>query len=155
VLLDTGGGVIKALPELGDAPFYHLNADTIWIDGAEPNLARLAQRFDAAAMDALLLLAPTSGSIGYDGRGDFSIAPDGRLKSRGDEPAPYVYAGVAILAPALFKDAPAGAFSLTTLFKRAALSGRLYGLPMQGLWMHVGTPGAIQDAEVAMRAKAR
>ena len=155
VLLDTGGGVIKALPELGDAPFYHLNADTIWIDGATPNLARLAQRFDAAAMDALLLLAPTSGSIGYDGRGDFSIAPDGRLKSRGDEPAPYVYAGVAILAPALFKDAPAGAFSLTTLFKRAAISGRLYGLPMQGLWMHVGTPGAIQDAEAAIGAKAR
>lgn len=80
LLLDTGGAVVKALPELGAAPFFHLNADTIWIDGVKPNLARLAEAFDAASMDALLLLAPTAGSVGYGGRGDFAFAADGRLR---------------------------------------------------------------------------
>ena len=79
LLLGTGGGVRKALPELGDGPFFHINSDTIWIDGVKPNLARLAEAFDPAAMDALLLLSPTTGSIGYAGRGDFAMAQDGRL----------------------------------------------------------------------------
>ena len=153
VLLDTGGGVVKALPELGDAPFYHLNADTIWIDGVKPNLARLADTFDPATMDALLLLAPIAGSIGYHGRGDFNMASDGRLKARPErEVAPFVYAGAAILSPALFKDAPQGKFSLTTLFMRAAKTGRLSGLRLEGLWMHVGTPDAIGAAEAAIKA---
>lgn len=153
VLLDTGGGVVKALPELGDAPFYHLNADTIWIDGVQRNLARLAETFDTARMDALLLLAPTAGSIGYDGRGDFTMAPDGRLKARPErEVAPFVYAGAAILSPALFAGAPEGKFSLTTLFARAIEAGRLYGLRLEGLWMHVGTPDAIGAAEAAIKA---
>ena len=117
LLLGTGGGVVKALPELGDAPFFHLNSDTIWIDGVRPNLLRLAEAFDPATMDALLLLAPTTGSIGYAGRGDFSMAPDGRLRPRGErEVAPFVYAGAAILTPALFAGAPQGEFSLTDLF---------------------------------------
>lgn len=155
LLLDTGGGVVKALPELGDAPFYHLNADTIWIDGVRPNLTRLAETFDAATMDALLLLAPTAGSIGYDGRGDFVMAPDGRLRARAErEVAPFVYAGAAILAPALFAEAPAGAFSLTALFARAAADGRLSGLRLEGLWMHVDTPDAIAAAEAAIKASA-
>src|SRR6266849_6634030 len=81
-LLDTGGGVVKALPSLGAAPFFHLNADTIWIDGVKPNLVRLAEIFDAARMDALLLLAAASSSVGYGGRGDFAMAPDGRLRRR-------------------------------------------------------------------------
>ena len=151
-LLDTGGGVVKALPELGDAPFYHLNADTIWIDGVKPNLTRLAEVFDASAMDALLLLAPIAGSVGYSGRGDFTMAQDGRLHARAErQMAPFVYAGAAILAPALFAGAPAGAFSLTTLFTRAAEAGRLSGLRLEGLWMHVGTPEAIAAAEKAIR----
>jgi MurNAc alpha-1-phosphate uridylyltransferase len=155
LLLDTGGGVVKALPELGDAPFYHLNADTIWIDGVKRNLARLADAFDPAAMDALLLLAPTAGSIGYDGRGDFNMASDGRLRARPErQVAPFVYAGAAILTPALFAGAPQGKFSLTTLFSRAADAGRLYGLRLEGLWMHVGTPEAIAAAEAAIKASA-
>jgi len=81
-LLNTGGGVVRALAKIGDAPFLLINSDTIWIDGAKPNLERLAQAFDPAAMDALLLLAPVSTSIGYDGRGDFNLGPDGRLTSR-------------------------------------------------------------------------
>ena len=155
-LLDTGGGVLKALPEFGNKPFYHLNADTIWIDGATPNLTRLAQAFDAKTMDALLLLAPTTGSIGYDGSGDFAMAPDGRLRRRHDkETAPFVYAGAAILSPALFANATPGGFSLTVLFDRAATTGRLAGLPMEGRWMHVGTPQAITAAEAAIKASAR
>jgi MurNAc alpha-1-phosphate uridylyltransferase len=153
VLLDTGGGVVKALPELGNAPFFHINSDTIWVDGVSPNLTRLAESFDPGTMDALLLLAPIAGSIGYDGRGDFSMASDGTLRRRAErEVAPFVYAGAAILAPALFDNAPPGAFSLTTLFDRAAQAGRLRGLRLEGLWMHVGTPDAIAAAEAAIKA---
>ena len=152
VLLDTGGGAVKALPELGDTPFYHLNADTLWIDGVTPNLTRLADAFDPATMDALLLLAPIAGSIGYSGRGDFSFSSDGTLSQRAErEVVPFVYAGAAILSPKLFADAPQGKFSLTTLFNRAAAAGRLSGLRLEGLWMHVGTPEAIAAAEQAIR----
>jgi MurNAc alpha-1-phosphate uridylyltransferase len=153
LLLGTGGAVVKALPELGGAPFFHINSDTIWIDGVQPNLTRLADTFDPTAMDALLLLAPTTGSIGYAGRGDFAFAPDGRLRRRAErEVAPFVYAGAAILAPALFAGAPKGEFPLTDLFDRAALAGRLHGLRLEGLWMHVGAPDAIVSAEKAIRA---
>ena len=152
LLLGTGGAVVKALPELGPAPFFHINSDTLWIDGVQPNLTRLAETFDPASMDALLLLAPSTGSIGYAGRGDFAFAPDGRLRRRAErEVAPFVYAGAAILAPALFADSPQGEFPLTDLFNRAALAGRLHGLRLEGLWMHVGTPDAIALAEKAIR----
>jgi len=152
-VLDTGGGVVKALPLLGNAPFYHLNSDTMWIEGPRPNLTRMAEFFDPAAMDALLLLAPTATSIGYDGRGDFAMTPDGRLQPRPErEVVPFVYAGAAILTPALFADAPLGAFSLTRLFYRAAEAGRLFGLRLEGTWMHVGTPEAIREAEAATLA---
>lgn len=155
LLLGTGGGVRKALPELGGAPFFHVNSDTIWIDGVKSNLLRLADSFDPAAMDALLLLAPTTGSVGYSGRGDFSMAPDGSLLKRTEqEIAPFVYAGAAILSPALFKDAPCGEFSLTTMFERAAHAKRLHGLGLEGVWMHVGTPEAIGEAEAAIRSSA-
>jgi MurNAc alpha-1-phosphate uridylyltransferase len=154
-LLDTGGGVVKALPILGAAPFFHLNSDTIWIDGVRPNLVRLAESFDPARMDALLLLAATSSSVGYFGRGDFAMEPDGRLRRRSEcEVAPFVYAGVAILSPALFDDAPNGAFSLNVLFDRAIEAGRFYGLRLEGVWMHVGTPDAIAAAEAAILASA-
>jgi MurNAc alpha-1-phosphate uridylyltransferase len=154
-LLGTGGGVVKALPELGDGPFFHVNSDTIWIDGVQPNLRRLAAGFDPVRMDALLLLATTAASIGYSGRGDFLMAPDGRLTRRGErEVAPFVYAGAAILTPAFFADAPAGAFSMSPLFDRAVEAGRLCGLRLEGLWMHVGTPEAIKAAEAAILASA-
>jgi len=154
-LLGTGGGVVKALPQLGEAPFLHVNSDTIWIDGVKPNLARLAEGFDAARMDALLLLAPVASSIGYSGRGDFSMAADGRLTRRGEhEVVPFVYAGAAILTSAFFAGAPEGAFSLSPLFDRAAEAGRLCGLRLEGVWMHVGTPDAIAAAERALLASA-
>jgi len=154
-LLGTGGGVAKALPQLGDAPFFHVNSDTIWIDGVTPNLRRLAHAFDVNAMDALLLLAPTTTSIGYSGLGDFAMTADGRLRRRAErEVVPFVYAGVAVLGPALFADAPEGVFPLTQLFRRAEEAGRLHGLRLEGLWMHVGTPEAVAAAEAAILASA-
>ncbi len=127
----------------------------MWIDGVRDNLTRLAENFDPARMDALLLLAPSAGSTGYSGRGDFAMTSDGRLQSRAErEVVPFVYAGVAILSPALFKGAPDGAFSLTKLFDRASEADRLYGLRLDGLWMHVGTPDAIGLAEQAILASA-
>jgi N-acetyl-alpha-D-muramate 1-phosphate uridylyltransferase len=150
-LLDTGGGIVKALPHLSPTPFFHMNSDTLWIEGVTPNLPRLAAQFDAARMDILLLLASTATSIGYDGRGDFNMAPDGRLSRRRErEVAPFVYAGAAILNPATFIDAPKGAFSLNRLFDRAGEAGRLHGLRLDGTWMHVGTPEAIKAAEAAI-----
>jgi MurNAc alpha-1-phosphate uridylyltransferase len=104
-------------------------------------------------MDALLLLAPSAGSIGYAGRGDFTMKPDGRLLARSErEVAPFVYAGAAILSPRLFDGAPQDAFSLTKLFAKAGEAGRLHGLRLDGLWMHVGTPEAIAEAEAAILA---
>jgi MurNAc alpha-1-phosphate uridylyltransferase len=154
-LLGTGGGVVKALAALGDAPFFHINSDTIWIDGVQPNLGRLAAAFAPERMDALLLLAPTATSIGYTGRGDYAMAADGRLVRRGErDVVPFVYAGAAILAPALFDGAPAGAFPLTAMFDRAAQAGRLFGLRLEGVWMHVGTPEAVAAAEAAIVASA-
>lgn len=154
-ILGTGGGVVKALSQLGDGPFFHLNSDSIWIEGPRPNLDRLADGFDPAHMDALLLLAPTATSIGYNGRGDFAMGPDGTLCRRGErEVVPFVYAGAAILSPALFRDVPEGAFSLTQLFDRAAEEGRLHGLRLEGTWMHVGTPDAVAEAERAILASA-
>jgi MurNAc alpha-1-phosphate uridylyltransferase len=140
---------------LGAAPFYHLNADTLWIDGAQPNLARLAEAFDPARMDILLLMAPTADSIGYCGSGDYAMLPDGALRRRKErEVVPFVYAGVAILSPAIFAGSPAGEFALTKLFDRASEQGRLFGLRLDGLWMHVGTPDAVQAAEQAFLASA-
>jgi N-acetyl-alpha-D-muramate 1-phosphate uridylyltransferase len=152
-LLGTGGGIAKALPKLGDAPFFLANSDTVWLDGVKPNFQRMADAFDPKTMDVLLLLAPTTNSIGYTGRGDFAMLPDGRLRRRREnEVVPFVYAGAAILSPALFDDVPKGAFSLTVLFDRAAANGRLYGLRLEGVWMHVGTPEAVAAAEAALAA---
>jgi MurNAc alpha-1-phosphate uridylyltransferase len=153
MLLGTGGGIANALPKLGAAPFFLVNSDTLWLDGVKPNFARLADAFDARRMDVLLLLAPTLGSVGYEGSGDYAMLPDGRLRRRtGGEGVPFVYAGASILAPALFDGAPAGEFPLTLLFDRASERGRLFGLPLEGRWMHVGTPEAVAEAEAVLAA---
>jgi len=149
LVLGTGGAVVKALPLLGPAPFFHLNADTMWIDGVRPNLARLAEAFDPERMD-LLLMAPTTSSIGYAGRGDYAMLADGALRKRKEhQVVPFVYAGAAIMSPSLFADAPKGEFSLTKMFDRANEQERLFGLRLDGVWMHVGTPDAVQAAEEA------
>jgi MurNAc alpha-1-phosphate uridylyltransferase len=149
-VLGTGGGVVKALPLLGGAPFFHVNADTLWIDGVRSNLTRLAEAFEPARMDILLLMAPTASSIGYEGRGDYAMLPDGALRKRKElQVVPFVYAGVAIISPAVFAHAPAGEFSLTKSFDAANEQERLFGLRLDGTWMHVGTPDAVGAAEEA------
>jgi MurNAc alpha-1-phosphate uridylyltransferase len=150
-LLGTAGGIVKALPLLGDEPFFLVNSDTIWIDGVTSNLARLAAAFDPAQMDGLLLLAPTTSSIGYTGRGDFKMTPDGKLARRGErEVVPFVYAGAAILSPAFFAGVPSGPSSMSPLFDRGVETERLFGLRLEGVWMHVGTPDAVIAAEAAI-----
>jgi MurNAc alpha-1-phosphate uridylyltransferase len=151
VVLGTGGAVVKALPLLGKDPFFHVNADTMWIDGVRPNLTRLAETFDPRRMDILLLMAPTTSSIGYSGRGDYAMLADGALRKRREhQVVPFVYAGAAIMSPSLFTGAPAGEFSLTKMFDRANEQERLFGLRLDGVWMHVGTPDAVQAAEEAV-----
>lgn len=155
-LLETGGGIRKALPLLGAGPFVVLNSDSFWLEGPASNLRRLIESWDGDRMDGLLLVAPTATSLGYEGAGDFVMDPDGRLERRGErEVAPFIYAGVAILTPSLFADTPTGAFSLNLLFDRAIAAGRLFGMRLDGQWLHVGTPEAILAAEERVRASAR
>lgn len=152
LLLNTGGGIAKALPLLGDAPFFLVNSDSLWLE-KNSNLTRLARMFDASKMDAMLLLARTENTAGYEGKGDYFLENSGHLRRRAaQEAAPFTYAGGALLSPALFMDAPAGAFPLLPLFDRAQASGRLFGLELDGLFLHVGTPAAIKLAEDAIRA---
>ena len=150
-LLDTGGGVAKALALLGDAPFLVHNSDSIWTEGVEDNLQRMRKYWDGARMDCLMLLAMTTTSTGYDGRGDFTMDSRGRVSRRGEhEIAPFAFTGVSIMHPRLFEEAPAGAFSLNRLWDRAIAAGRLYGLRLEGRWMHVGSPLGLAEAEQAL-----
>lgn len=150
-LLDTGGGIARALPLLGDKPFFSVNGDVIWLDAGTDSLARLAARFDPAQMDALLLLQPCVDAVGYRGRGDFLMDRAGRLVRRPESgAAPFVFTGVQLLAPALFAACPDGAFSLNRLYDRAIEAGRLYGLRHEGLWMELNTPDGLAAAEAAL-----
>lgn len=150
-LLDTGGGALHALPKLGTGPFIIHNSDSVWIEGLGSNLDRLLCTWDEATMDSLMLVAPLAASIGYDGLGDFQMDATGRLtRQTGPKMAPFVFAGVSIAHPRLFDGAPEGAFSLNKLWDRAIEKGRLYGLRLEGVWMHVGTPDALAEAEAAL-----
>ena len=150
-LLETGGGVAKALPHLGADPFFVCNADIIWTDGAEPALSRLARAFDPARMDALLLLQPVETAFGYDGQGDFHLRPGGALARRQPgETTPLLFAGVQILHPRLFDGHPGGKFSLNLLYDKAMASDRLFGIVHDGGWYHIGTPPALAEAEALL-----
>jgi N-acetyl-alpha-D-muramate 1-phosphate uridylyltransferase len=147
-LLDTGGGVKKCLPQLGREPFLIHNSDSLWVDGIEDNIARLARNFDPERMDSLMLVASGVSSVGYDGRGDFLLAPDGLLRRRPErELTPFAFAGVSIAHPRMFENTPDGPFSLNLVWDRAIEQGRLYGLRLDGIWMHLGTPTALTAAE--------
>jgi MurNAc alpha-1-phosphate uridylyltransferase len=154
-LLDTGGGVAKALPQLGEGPLLVVNAISLWRDAGAESLCRLAAAFEPERMDALLLLHPVANAIGYDGPGDFALAADGRLaRRRPGASALHVFIGVQLLSPALFDDAPAGAFSLNLVYDRAAAAGRLHGLEHHGTWVNLKTPEALAAAERALAAGA-
>ena len=151
-LLDQGGGIKKVLPLIGGAPFFICNTDAIWLEGARSNLARFAERWDADAMDILLLVAASATSVGVDWAGDFLMDTEGRLSRRGEsDVAPFVYAGVGIIKPQLFADVKEDVFRLAPFFFSAAERGRLFGQRLDGQWLHVGTPAAIEEAERAIR----
>jgi MurNAc alpha-1-phosphate uridylyltransferase len=154
-LMDSGGGVARALPLLNGEAFLILNADTFWIDGASSNLERMIAFWDPSRMDALLLVAALTASVGYDGAGDFSFATDGRLARRDErQVTPFAYAGAAIMPRAAFDGAGDEPFSLNRLWDKAIERDRLFGWRLDGLWLHVGTPQAIAEAEEAIRASA-
>lgn len=148
-LLDTGGGVRKALPRLIPGPFLIHNADSVWIEGVGSNLVRLAAAWDEAHMDCMLLLALASTSHGYQGRGDFALESDGRIRRRKveQEIVPFAFTGVSMAHPRLFEASPEGSFSLNRVWDRAIAAGRAHGIRMEGVWMHVGTSDALKEAE--------
>jgi len=150
-LLDQGGAVKRALPLIGAAPFFLCNTDAFWIEGPRSNLRRLAEAFDAQTMDAILMVAASAGAVGVDWPGDFTMDREGRLTAR--EPrrvAPFVYTGVGIIKPQLFDGVAEDVLRLAPFFYRAAEKGRLYGLRLDGLWLHVGRPESVAEAERAI-----
>ena len=150
-LLDQGGGIKRALPLLGDEPFFLCNTDAFWIEGPRSNLRRLAAAFDPERMDAALLVASSAGAVGVDWPGDFSLDANGRLAPREDRHvAPFVYTGVGIIKPELFAGPQPDVFRLAPFFFEAARKGRLTGLRLDGLWLHVGRPESIAEAERAI-----
>jgi MurNAc alpha-1-phosphate uridylyltransferase len=155
-LLDTGGGVVKALPLLGHAPFFILNSDSIWVEGATAALPAMIDAWDERRMDGLLLLADMHTAMGYEGTGDFVLRTDGRIGRARDYAGnqPFAYPGVQIAHPRMFDDAPDGAFSTNLMWDRAIAKGRLFGTLLNGVWIHVGTPQAREEAEAYLRAPA-
>ena len=150
-LLDQGGGIKKALPQIGDAPFFICNTDALWIEGPRSELDRLIKFFDPGRMDALLLVAQAAGAVGVDWPGDFTMDPFNRLTKRDPRHvAPFVYAGVGVIKPQLFETVKEDVFKLAPFFFRAAEQGRLYGVRLDGIWLHVGRPESIPEAERAI-----
>lgn len=146
-LLETGGGIVQALPLIDCDPFFAINTDCVWGAGAAGAAQSLAAGWDEARMDALLLLVPTASAHGYAGTGDFSMDAAARLTREPARPAPWVYTGLQLLSKRLFAGAPAGAFSLRQLWDRAARAGRLYGQVHAGAWHDVGTAQAVAALE--------
>lgn len=155
-LLETGGGVMNAMPLIDADPFYVINADNFWIDGSQDTLRLLARRWDESTMDALLLLVPLARAHGYEGRGDFHMDGWGRLRKRADgllgdvRMAPFVYSGVQLIAKRLFDGEVAEPFTMWRAWDKALAQGRLYGAVHQGLWFHVGTPASIAETEALL-----
>ena len=150
-LLDTGGGVAKALPMLGEAPFFVVNGDVLWFDAVRSSLRALATRFSTESMDALLLLQPTVSAVSYQGVGDYTMLNDGQLRRRLErEVAPFIHSGIQILKPSLFKDYPDGPFSLNFIYDRAAQQKRLFGLRHEGQWIELNRPEGLAAAEQAL-----
>jgi MurNAc alpha-1-phosphate uridylyltransferase len=151
-LLETGGGLVKASPMIDGDPFFCINSDAIWTDGAIDALTRMAQAWDGESMDGLLLLVPRERAFNHRGSGDFSVDELGRPVRRGSEPkAPFVHTGIQLLARAFLDDAPPGPFSTNILWDRAIAKGRLFALEHQGDWFDIGSPEAIAPTEEALR----
>ncbi|MCH8488477.1 MAG: nucleotidyltransferase family protein [Oceanicaulis sp.] len=152
-LLETGGGLVKAAPLLGNDPIFTANIDALWVDGAQAELPRLADGFDPDRMDFRLMLARLDHTLGFDGPGDFYLDADGRLTRRGERPAaPFAYAGVQVMNPGVLAGRAAIPFSTNRLWDEARAEGRVFGHVMDAFWMHVGDPQARDAAENRLRS---
>ena len=147
-VLGSGGGIFKALPLFGGHPFFVHNADSIWVEGYGQALTRMIARWNTEEMDALLLVASLVNAIGYEGPGDFLMDSDGRLSRVPEQRlSPFAFPGVQIIHPRFFDGCSEGDFSINPLWDRAMERGRLYGMRLEGVWMHVGTPDALAQTE--------
>jgi MurNAc alpha-1-phosphate uridylyltransferase len=152
LLLETGGGVIKALPLLGDDPFFAINTDVTWSTPGDATFRKMAEAYDPERMDALLLLADMTATLGFRGPGDFYLAADGQLVRRGDRPsAPYVFAGVHITHAGVLRAYKPEPFSANVYWNAMGRAGRLFGTVMAPFWMHVGDPAGRDEAEARLR----
>lgn len=151
LLLETGGGMVKALPLIGSDPFFCLNSDNLWLDGPGNVFAQLSAAWDATRMDALLLVVPHARASNYTGKGDFHLDPHGRItRRRSGRIAPFIYSGIQLVSHRLLRDAPEGPFGTMTLWQRAIDEQRLYGVTHLGQWFEVGSPQAIAPTEAAL-----
>lgn len=150
-LLETGGGVVKALPLIDADPFFCCNSDNIWLDGPQNVFAQLSGAWDAGKMDALLLVVPHPRAFNYRGLGDFHMDAEGRITRRQSRKvAPFIYGGIQLVSHRLLREAPQGPFGTMQLWERAIAEGRLYGTAFTGLWYEVGAPGMIAPTEAAL-----
>lgn len=148
LLLETGGGLVRAEPLIDCDPFLVVNSDNMWVDGPADTLRLLASHWDDSRMDALLLVVPHARAENHRGLGDFHMDRTGQLRRRErSHVAPYVYTGIQIVSKRLLEDAPDGAFSTNILWDRAIEHRRCFGAVHQGLWFDVGTPQAIKATE--------
>lgn len=151
-LLETGGGLIKALPLIDADPFFCLNSDNIWLDGPQNVFSALSDAWDSDKMDALLLLVSHARAFNYAGLGDFHLDPLGQISRRKTgRVAPFIFSGIQLVSQRLLHDAPEGAVSTGVLWNRAIEKGRLYGISHSGLWFEVGAPHMIAPTEAALR----
>ncbi len=151
VLLETGGGLIKALPMLTEEPFYCINSDNVWTENGGNSLLDLAAHWDAAKMDALLLVVPNARAFNHSGAGDFFMDDGGLLARRGDNSsAPFIYTGIQLISHRLLRDPPVGPFSTNILWSRAIEEGRLFGMEHKGEWFDIGSPEAIAPTEARL-----
>ena len=151
LLMETGGGLVRAAPMIDSDPFFAINSDNFWVDGPSDTLRLLASQWDESAMDALLLLVPNARAYNHRGLGDFHMDRFGRLQRRGrSKVAPYVFTGIQLVSKRLLKDAPEGPFSTNILWDRAIQEKRCFGAVHQGLWFDVGTPASVQATESAL-----
>ena len=151
LLLETGGGLVKAAPMIDCDPFLALNSDNLWIDGPADTIRLLASQWDDERMDALLLLVPQARALGHKGMGDFHMDRAGRIRRRErSHVAPFVFTGIQMVSKRLLREAPDGPFSTNVLWNRAIEEGRAFGGVHQGLWFDVGTPQSIPLTEAAL-----
>lgn len=150
-LLETGGGVKKALAHFSNMPFFISNADVLWLNGPLPALGRMIERWDEDKMDVLMMIHSTVEAYGYSGEGDFEADASGKLSRKKErEVTPYLFTGVQIIHPRMFENTPEGAFSLNIIYNKAIEADRLFGLVHDGEWFHIGTPDGLAQANVYM-----